>query len=171
VRQRYVYEAFDMRADHLLAGCLLAFVLSSGEWSTLWSRLCSTPLFSLLLAAGLVASTYLVIQHGRIYRDTVGCVIEPVMVALLIPPLIAFRRSIVWSWLNWPWVRYLGRISYSIYLYHQLPLSILENRMRFAPRLIVLAVNLVLIVLIGSGSYYIVEKPFLRWKGRFLRDT
>src|ERR1039458_10817590 len=38
VRQGYIYEAFDTRADHLLMGCLLAVVLRAGLFPRFWNR-------------------------------------------------------------------------------------------------------------------------------------
>ena len=49
-------------------------------------------------------------------------VVNPILAAILLAQLIGFRESRLWSWLNWPVVTYLGRISYSIYLYQQIML-------------------------------------------------
>lgn len=169
VDQGYIYEAFDTRADHLLCGCLLAFVLRSGAWPRLWKALCSTPLYSALISAMLVGSVMLANRFGVGYRDSVGFVLDPVLVALLIPQLIAWRQTLLWSWLNWPWMRYLGRISYSLYLYQQITPGILEKLLPHAGKALFVCVNALLVTIVATGSYFVIEKPFLKLKGRFAR--
>ena len=62
---------------------------------------------------------------------------------------------------------YLGTISYSVYLYQQIvPGPVMRSLARF-PIGVQLAVSLAVILLLATGSYYIIERPFLRLKERF----
>ena len=167
VWQGYIYEAFDTRADHLLIGCLLAVALRSGFLAKFWKAICSHWLVGIAITFLLMVSTAMQIHFGLAYRDTVAISAEPVLVALLIVQLIAFRGTILWAWLNFAWVRYLGRISYSTYLYQQIVMEPVRKHLARFPFAIQLAIAVALVVLLASMSYYFVEKPFLNLKDRY----
>lgn len=167
VNQGYIYEAFDARADHLLIGCLLAIVLRAGMFPRIWSPLCRDPRMALIPAGLLLASTTAEYRFGTAYRNVVGFLVDPVLVALLLPQLIAFRESRLWSWLNWAWVRYLGQISYSVYLYQQIMLDPAKRYLASWPLFARLAIAIATVVIAASLSYFVVERPFLKLKDRF----
>jgi peptidoglycan/LPS O-acetylase OafA/YrhL len=165
--QGYIYEAFDARVDHLLMGCWLAVSLRGGYASRLWRAVCASPLY-VLVTIGLlllnVAIGYLV--HVRDYRDTVEFVVQPVLFAVLIAQLIAFPEHPLTRPFNWGWMRYLGKLSYSIYLYQQLVIWPVLQLFRGSPVLGVLA-TIPAVIIAAAGSYYLVEKPFLNLRKRF----
>lgn len=167
VNQRYLYEAFDTRVDHILMGCLLAIALHGGHGERLWRVACASPYMVLLTILLLVVT----VNGGRFvpvrdYRDSVEFVVTPVLCAILVAQLVAFPAHAVTSLFNWGWVRFLGKISYSIYLYQQLVVF---------PAMTVFAGHAVLgvlaavaaSVLCAIGSYYLIEQPFLRLRQRF----
>ena len=67
------------------------------------------------------------------------------------------------SALDWKWMRYLGRISYSIHLYQQLTVGIANKFTAHYPLLVRLAA-VALTILAANGSYFIVERYFLSLK-------
>lgn len=163
----YIYEGFEARADHLLVGCLLAFSLRHGWWPGFWRAACGHPALALLPIAGLGLSTLAHQRLGNDYRFLIAFVVDPLLVAVLLAQLIAFADSRWWSWLNARWLRYLGTISYSTYLWQQPVLDPVRRTLNGWPMPIQLAVALALIYGIASGSYYVIERPFLRLKERF----
>ena len=167
VWQGYAYEAFEARADHLLIGCLLAFSLRSGIGQQIWQLLSSSAAYSWLIVGLLVGSVALENHYGTTYRNLLGFVINPVLVALLIP-LAMMEREGSWQWLGWGWIRQLGRLSYSVYLYQQLTpgliAKVLHEERNWA---LFVAANTVLVILMAAASFYCVERPFLHWKERF----
>jgi peptidoglycan/LPS O-acetylase OafA/YrhL len=165
--QGHFYEAFDTRADHLLVGCLLAVVLRAGFTPGFWRAVCAHVALSLPVVGLLLLSVALRIKFGPDYRDTAGFMIDPVLVALLIVQLIAFRGKLIWAWLNVAPVRFLGRISYSIYLYQQITLQPVRKYLHGSPVFFQLVIALAVVVLVASTSYYLIEKPFLRLRDRF----
>jgi len=169
VHQGYIYEAFDTRADHLLIGCLLAVTLRSGFFPRFWNWISVRSWAALVVAALLATSSALESTFGAVYRDSVASIANPLLVAVWITQLIALRGTPLWSWTSWKWVRYLGRISYSIYLYQQLLVDSAKNALVHQRVEIQLAATVALITLAASASYYFIERPFLRLKTRFSR--
>lgn len=166
--QGYIYEAFDTRADHLAVGCLLAVLLHNRRLPGLWERL-STISMSLLTLALLSLSVYLNQSFGTLYRDVFGFAVEPVLVAILIVQTMALSDTPLWRWLNWRWVMYLGALSYSIYLYHQVAGDF--GRKIFAAyefRAPIIG-SVAAIIVTASCSYHVIERPFLRLKHLALR--
>lgn len=163
VGQQYFYSAFDTRADHLLMGCLLAFLLHEGRLRRLWEWLC-TPSLSVVVGALLATSIGMSQVHGFWYRDVVGFAIDPALMAILVVQALALRESLLWRWLDWPWVTFLGRISYSIYLYQQVLVHPVKHALASAPLILQIGVTLGAIVLVAAASYYLIERPFLRLK-------
>jgi len=164
--QGYIYEAFDTRADHLLMGCLLAIALRAGVWTGLWRRLCSSPWLVAVPLGLLVISTALALRFGSTYRDAVGFVVDPMLVAVLIVQTIAHPSAGFGVALNWDWMRYLGTISYSVYLYQQVVVEPARKLTARWPAISMLA-TILAVIAVASASYWIVERPFLRLKKRF----
>jgi peptidoglycan/LPS O-acetylase OafA/YrhL len=168
VPQGYVYEALDMRADHLLIGCLLAVALFEGRFQRLWSFLCRSPLLQLATVSLFVIERVVAGSGLPRYRDWGGFILEPVLVFLLIPQLVAFTNGPVTRLLETRPMRYLGKISYSIYLYQQVVLGPVEKRLADHPIALFFGCLLVTVAC-ASGSYFLVERPFLKLKDRFER--
>jgi peptidoglycan/LPS O-acetylase OafA/YrhL len=146
-------------------GCLLAVLLHRGYLPRLWQCLC-TQWMSMLTLLLLITSVWLSQVFGSVYRNVVGFAIDPLLVAALIAQVIALRESPFWQWLNWRWVRYLGALSYSIYLYQQVVIGPVKEAFASYPLVVQLAAVLAAVVLVASASYHFVERPFLRLKGR-----
>ena len=167
VHQGYIYEAFDTRADHLLIGCLLAVALRAKLVPKFWSWITGRP-WAAAVTAGLLALSNLgEAAYGYQYRDGVSFIVNPVLTAIWIAQLIALRNSPWWSWMSWAWIRYLGRISYSVYLYQQLLIGVPKKLLPDYGGIWQLSATVALIVAVASLSHYFVERPFLRLKERF----
>ena len=165
--QGYFYAAFETRAADLAIGCLLAVSLRTGLYCGLWSFVCARAWVSLVLAVVLFGTNLTEYFLGVMYRDTVNAMLNPLLVALLLVQAIAFRQHAAWSWLNFGWIRYLGRISYSVYLYQQIAVSPVSRVLQGFPVIVRLAATVAVVTLLASASYYLVERPFLKLKDRF----
>ena len=172
VWQGHVYEGLDMRADHLLVGCLLATILFQKSASRLWQLIGtrSWTLWITVSALALSSTGPRLLPHAWRYRDTVGFVIDPILTAILIVQGFAFSQSSA-RWLNWGWMKFLGWMSYSIYLYQQITLSPLRHLLKSAPLLVQLVASVATCLLFSAASYYFVEQPFQALKDRFGKRT
>src|SRR5262245_27412982 len=131
--QGWIYAAFDRRIDHLAVGCLLAVLLKRSAFMSFWRYVCAHPLLPILTVILLILSIYdggLVLRR---YRDVVGFALEPILIAILLVQLVVLSSAGMWRWIEWPAIRFLGRISYSLYLYQQLTLFSIRKRLSGEP--------------------------------------
>jgi peptidoglycan/LPS O-acetylase OafA/YrhL len=166
VPQGYIYEALDTRADHLLIGCLLAVALQERRLIPLWRVACASSANVLATVALIAASTVVGwLVPITSYRDAVEFVVQPVLFAVLVAQLIAFPTEAVTRPLNWTWIRFLGTISYSVYLYQQIVVYPVTNAFHGTPVVGAIAAAIV-VVAVAACSYFFVERPFLRLRAR-----
>jgi peptidoglycan/LPS O-acetylase OafA/YrhL len=164
---QYIYQAFETRADHLLIGCLLAVLLSEGLWVPLWRSVTAVPSLLWLTIGLLVCSSLGNDRYGSLYRDAVGFVVDPVLIAILIVQVIAHSSVGLGVVLNWRWVRYLGTISYGIYLYHPHAILVADKLTGRLPLVVSMLVGILSVIAVASVSYWFLEEPLLRMRARF----
>lgn len=162
----YIYAAFETRADALLIGCLLAVTLQQRRARTLIRGATAHPLLTLVPIGVIVLMTAHLPGIPR-QRDTVAFAVVPVCFAVLLIQMVAFHASVAWCWVQHPAVRYLGRISYPMYLYQQVVLQPVGHRLAFLPGPLPLLGGCLATILAAAVSYRLVEQPFLRLKRRF----
>jgi peptidoglycan/LPS O-acetylase OafA/YrhL len=160
VWEGYIYMAFDTRADHLLIGCLLAILLRYGYLAGLWRGICRRPALSVITLSLMGVSVVLQNRYGTTYRNSVAFVVDPFLVVVLLIQVIAFREAFLFRWLEHPWVRYIGRTSYSTYLYQGLVRYSVMKRVAGLPLIVQWASVIGVILLLASASYFLIELPF-----------
>jgi peptidoglycan/LPS O-acetylase OafA/YrhL len=160
----WTYVCSDARIDSIAYGCALAVwnnPMLDGERG---QALAPRWKFGILPAAVAVLLATFVIR-GPVFRETIrytlqGIALTPIfMAAVRSPGFIAFRP------LQLPGMRFMGTLSYSLYLIHQVVLSVLEQDfgMRGVVRgIVALAVS----VGLAWAMYEIVEKPCARLRRR-----
>jgi peptidoglycan/LPS O-acetylase OafA/YrhL len=167
VHQGYIYSAFDTRVDHLMVGCLLAILLRRRALGGLWQALCAARWLPALTLGLLAVSASLGVAWGAGYRNIVGFALEPLLVAVLLVQLIVLSATGAWAWIDSAPMRYLGRISYSLYLYQQLaPAAGSSRTFGSLPLALQVAVSLGGTLVLAMMSYHLVERPFLALKER-----
>ena len=168
----YLSMATDTRADAILIGCLLAFCgapATAAGSSTPIAR--TIPMRDIVAAGGCV----LVLAGSLLYRDeyfrqTARYTVQSLAIAPLISLAVRHAARHPFRWLNARPLVYIGTISYTIYLSHQV---ILYGVLHHAPQLgeaAVMAVTAVLTLALAEAVRRWVEQPVLRWRRR-LRAT
>jgi peptidoglycan/LPS O-acetylase OafA/YrhL len=158
----YPYNAFDTRFDNLAVGCFLA--LCAGQpW---FLQFAPTVARSALLP--LVTVALLTVSRSGIhsYHYSIGFTVDAVLVLVLLVQLLLLHRHPLWSWLQNPVVRYLGTVSYPLYLWHAWGLGV-GQRLHMLPPVGQFIVGVAVCIAVASGSYFVIEKPFLSLKKRF----
>lgn len=159
-----VYNGFDTRADMLLAGCLLAVLWNAGALQG-WGRARFYPatLTALSLAALGVIAFASRWQTAALYQWQYALV--ALATALLTLDLLARPRGIFARIFSLPPLVGLGAISYALYLWHY-PLLHYLGRQGLVGSALVWA-GALLTLAFALFSWYAVEKPAQRLKGRF----
>lgn len=164
VSNSYVYNAFETRFDCLAVGCIIALVRDrpqSERVAAIMTRWSFLPLVTLGL---LVLSR---VGGSPAYHYSIGFTIDSVLLGVFMVQLVQLHKSFLWSWLELPGVRYVGKLSYSFYLYHVFGIG-LGGRLDMLSPVIQFIVTLGLCIGIASLSYWIIEQPFLQLKHRLL---
>jgi peptidoglycan/LPS O-acetylase OafA/YrhL len=155
--QGYIYHAFETRMDQLAIGCLLAVLLKRFPPGEAWRAILSNPWAPALVIAAIAVSS---LFHGQVhYRYPLAYTIEPALTALLIAMLIAQSGHPVWRLFDHAAMRFLGRISYSVYLYQQLTLDTARRLTEHTPVLVQYAFAWAVTIAFALASYHFVEQP------------
>jgi peptidoglycan/LPS O-acetylase OafA/YrhL len=157
------YVASDTRIDSILAGCLLAVwcnpVLSQNAPSDRVLKRYWLPLGFLAVAVSLVIRTPAFEQTLRYTLQSFGLL--PFFLAA-----IRWHEHGVFRLLNQRVLKYLGLLSYSMYLLHTSTLWAIEQWTPF-PEWLRAAVGLSFLVVVATLIHRFVEKPISRLRRRF----
>jgi peptidoglycan/LPS O-acetylase OafA/YrhL len=166
----WLYFRSDLRLDALVWGVALAWVLDAALVPTqfLSSRLSSCVGVLAIVALVSMASIDL-LPGGQLYLG--GFSLVGFLSALLIAIAICNPRdALLHRLLEWRPLRWVGRISYGLYLWHYpFALIAMSSRVRsWTSFPIELQTALLLAATFGTAtlSYYFLETPFLRMKDR-----
>lgn len=158
VGQSYLYHAFETRMDQLAIGCLLAVALRRRLFGGLWRFVCASAWAPAVVVVLLALSSLL---HGSdTYRFTIGYTIEPALTAILLVQLVAFSGHPVWSLFDSRPMLFLGRISYSLYLYQQITLFTARRLTAEFPVAVQFGFAVVCTIVAAWLSYTFVEQRF-----------
>jgi peptidoglycan/LPS O-acetylase OafA/YrhL len=153
---QYTRYTFDCRADGILWGCLAAIAVREGYLRSFWTAICKNVWLPLLPLSAIAF-----IAHTHV-PDVIELTVLPPLVAVLICQLVLHSETGLWSWLNSGIARYIGQISYPLYLYHGVGLAV-ARRMPIN-YFVDLGLMVAIAVGIASMSYFLVEKPILKYK-------
>jgi peptidoglycan/LPS O-acetylase OafA/YrhL len=159
-----IYEGTDTRFDSILAGCVLAIVANPRlgdrvEWLTKHAvalAVCGAALIALCFA-----------YRNPLFRDTVRYTLleiglVPIFLLVTLP-----EKNFVVRCLEWPALRHLGQLSYSMYLIHHTLFHHFYHYYR--PSVLLAAAILVLTVGYAQAMRTFVELPIQRMRSRWMR--
>jgi peptidoglycan/LPS O-acetylase OafA/YrhL len=142
---------FHLVADAIATGCFLASVFNTLGASQRYLRWIQSPWFVIVPLAGLLA--VFTDRSPRIFY-TVGITVANVSIALCIDRFVRCPGSFGGSILNCRPLRFVGFLSYSLYLWQQVFL----NRHSAAP-VAAFPLNVLLAAGCAMASFYFVEHP------------
>ncbi|WP_448203496.1 acyltransferase family protein [Azospirillum sp. sgz302134] len=167
------------RAGPILCGCATAIILSYRDRFPVLSALITHWLTQIVAFVGLMILVSLIDSdlHYIIYNAVPVSVFTSALLFGLSFPEKPKRRVSAWVHLLFSSapLRYIGRISYGIYLYH-VPIFFLFPASwvmgTFDPKLafaIVFAIPFALSLAVSAFSFHVIEQPMLRRKDRYHR--
>lgn len=142
----------DTRLDGLLLGCLAALLLADPDSRALFLRVMKSWVWYLCVLA------YLCIQI--VFRRHYYTILESALLPVIIATTVLRPNTWVGRLLEFRWVRWFGRLSYSLYLWQQL--FLVPGATYPWSRLQSFPLNCALLVAVAALSYHVVERPAIR---------
>ncbi|SRR5579883_583455 len=151
--------ATDTRIDSILFGCILAIYgnpildkvkYSAHQWLRIW------------LPLGILAIVFTLITREPQFRETFRYTIQGIALFPIFITAIRYSDSSLFQFLNLNGIKFLGVMSYSLYLIHYIFLNALKttNFPVFIQALLALGLS----IITATAIYYFVEKPCARLK-------
>lgn len=156
-----IYKGTDTRYDSILYGAIFAVLLER------------VPKAQALLArpgvfvGGLVLLLLTLVIRHPVFQETVRYSLQGVAI-MAMTYVAVFRAGWVQRVLSSAPLVYIGRISYSLYLYHWLVLGLVNLYLGEQPYLVRFIVLVVVSIVASDLSYRFVEMPGQQWRVRFL---
>jgi len=154
--EHYLYNAFETRLDSLAIGCLMAVLCQSPTFVRQSERIAKPWAPILVLAMLYVSRT----QIGGNYHYSLGFTVDSILIAVFILQVMQLSSAKSWRWIEHPVLRWVGMLSYPLYLWHIWGLDVGKKLGGGVP--LGVAVSIALAVC----SYYGLERYFLRLKDR-----
>lgn len=160
---KITYYTTHCRADSILFGCVSALLLY--RYETGWYiRLLRSYIVTGLSVALLVFS---LVYNNQFFENTFKYSLQGIAFAILIPSFsLLYTKGIIRQVVDNKLMVFIGKLSYSLYLFHWVALKIGNlyysyNDVRWY--LIVVPLTIILSLI----SYYIVEKPFVALRRKY----
>ena len=160
-----IYHLTDTRLDAIMFGCLVSLILHL-DWGGRYLRTVAHPV-ALAGAAGLLLFTF--VYRDAAFRETWRYSLQGLALSVLLPAILYWNAyAPVVRWLSTLWLVTIGKLSYSLYLFHWVGVYVAENLIggeRLALPWLLTAVPLG--IALSLISYYYVEKPTAGLRKRF----
>lgn len=157
-----IYFSTHTRMDSIIWGCLAAVLLfqqgSVGYLKSIQNKwIIATALLALLLSVSI---------RNEFFRQTLLYSFQGYGLFVLIPAIGENKNAWIKNVLASNWLVFIGKISYSLYLFHWIALKLSNHffsEFSFNWQLFFWALT----ALLSLGSYYVVEKPFVQLRKKF----
>lgn len=161
--------SFHMQADALMFGAIAALLEGRQRFERLFALATRTPW---LVPIALFVSAALGIRFGNYWMAPVGITINGLLGLTWILWLVRHPLSLQGRVLNQPAIMWVGRLSYSLYLWqtfflHHDNITVLGRATWWST----LPGAWLAIAACGIASYYLIEQPALRLRARVLRAS
>lgn len=155
------YLATDTRIDGIMFGCILAVLVNPLIDNT---KAITLRLGSLFAALGVVALLFTFLYRNDAFRETFRYTIQGIGLFPIFFFVLSWPTARVVSWLENPLMKYLGVLSYTLYLVHFVMLHAAEKLVtsQFLQGVVALALAVGFAALIHHG----IELPVGRFRSR-----
>lgn len=170
------YFIMPFRLDSFFLGVLGAMLLRNAR---LFSQLCHSLAYlralSMVLLLGLMGFIWSGHTGGQdFWMLSLGHTWLSLLYLLILLHCVVARKGMILSIFRWRWLRFLGTISYGVYLFHQIVSGVLHGLIRHSePSLLdfagtaVTILSVITTLALASLSWIWLEKPLLRWGHNF----
>lgn len=166
VSDTYTYMATDARFDSILYGALLAVLLHRGAEAAPARWLTSPFAF----AAGVVVILGTLVIRNPVLRETIryslqGVALMPIVAAIVFGDRSAILNGVRALLASRPLV-FIGKLSYSLYLWHYACIDGVKYLMPDRSGAARLLVSIIAAVVTSLASYFLVERSFMAMRHR-----
>lgn len=159
VGYEYTARTTECRMDSIAFGAMLAIILNS-HLAERWLSACRNPLV-ISCSIALLAVSFLI--DAPILRNTLKYTEQGIALAILVTSLFACSYlGIARAVLSLKPLRWIGQLSYSLYLWHSPAIIFAGSVSRGFPPLIKIVLGLVFSLIAAAASFYLVERQFYR---------
>jgi peptidoglycan/LPS O-acetylase OafA/YrhL len=163
----YIYVATDTRFDALLYGCVMAIAFNPAlDQNCL--RL-SARVWGVIVAASLAVLAFTLVYRDPVFRQTLRYTLQGIALFPVFFCAVRYHRWLIFRWLEHPWVRGLGIISYTFYLVHEKCLQ-MAGRLVGHGLLVRGVVGLLFTIAVSTLMYYLVERRFAALRKKLHRE-
>ena len=147
-----IYERTDTRFDALLWGCWVALIAAVPAYRAAFSK----PWSGLAIGGLLLALIALISLHPPLQTGYESFLVPLILIGTVLNPGLLLSRI-----LENPALRWIGKISYSLYIWQQLFLGTIQRPLPLGI-LQTFPLNIVAVFACAATSYYLLERPFIR---------
>ena len=151
VLSNLIYERTDTRFDGLLWGCWIALIASVPAYRASFSR----PWSGLIIGVLLLMLISLIALNPPLQTGLESFLVPLILIGTVLNPGLLFSRILETSPLRW-----IGKISYSLYIWQQLFLGTIRGPLPLG-RLQEFPLNIVAVFVCAAASYYLLERPLV----------
>lgn len=162
-----VYMGTDLHADGLLIGSAFGLMTVYGLLPDLSKH---KPVVSLITLITFLLAAWLLIekQVTQSFIPLFGNLGVSLITLVIISRLVNYPSPTVIKIFSFPPLVKIGMISYGLYLWHAPVGAIIDNANFDLDPFLLMVGKVLVTVLAACVSYWVVEKPFLRLKDRFI---
>jgi peptidoglycan/LPS O-acetylase OafA/YrhL len=159
----HTYLLTHYRFDSILYGCLTAMIINSKYAYKFLNLISAKPIYM----AALIVFCYTMLYRNEFFRQTIRYSMQGLSFMCLIPLVIYNRKFTLFkNVLSSKAMVFIGKLSYSIYLFHFVVIKLLEYFL-IPNTVIYIIVNIILSVAFSLISYFYLEVPIMKLRKRF----
>ncbi len=163
VFENRIYVTTETRADSIIWGCIAALILFKYH-SAAYIKILKSK-WSLI--AGLLVILFSLLFRSAMFRESLRFTLQAIAFFLIVPAIGFYNpTSIIKRILENKLMLFLGRLSYSLYLFHWMIIILANNNFKqYSMSWIIFIVFFSF--LLSVISYYFVEQPFIALRKKF----
>ena len=162
----HTYMATDARFDSILFGCVFAVAANPVLDDPLYRRTLRAMKWLLPVSVAVLLATFLV--RNESFRETLRYTVQGLSLIPIFMAAIYYQKSWPVKFLNLPLVRFLGVLSYTLYLCHSIIMESIGSVLTTSP-VLSSAASLVCALVFAVLVHYGIELPATRLRKRLSR--
>ena len=163
ISDSYTYLLTHYRFDSILYGCLTSIIINSRYSNKYFKLILSKPVYITALMVFCITMLF----RNEFFRQTLRYSLQGLSFMCLIP-MVIYNKKIDFfkKVLSLEGMVLVGKLSYSIYLFHYAVIKILDYFV-FTNKVTYIIVNIVFTAALSLASYFYLEVPIMKIRKRF----